>query len=124
MQKTKSGRTFGFLSIDKQKVDRIRRSESINLLSGRMAEIFKVLSDPTRLRICSLLAEAELCVSDLAALLDISESAASHQLRLLRSLRLVRHRRDGKMVFYALDDEHVIGLIRQGLDHVEEKEKS
>jgi ArsR family transcriptional regulator, lead/cadmium/zinc/bismuth-responsive transcriptional repressor len=110
--------------LDKNMTGRLRKSLKDEEIINQLAETYKVLSDPTRLRICSLLAEAELCVSDLAALLDISESAASHQLRLLRSLRLVRHRRDGKMVFYALDDEHVIGLIRQGLDHVEEKEKS
>lgn len=107
--------------LDKNMTGRLRKSLKDEETIVQLAETYKVLSDPTRLRICSLLAETELCVSDLAALLEISESATSHQLRLLRSLRLVRHRRDGKMVFYALDDEHVIGLIRLGLDHVEEK---
>ena len=85
-----------------------------------LAETFKALGDPTRLRMLTALAEAELCVCDLATLVGISESAASHQLRLLRTLRLVRSRRDGRMVHYRLDDDHIVGLLAQGLDHVSE----
>ena len=84
----------------------------------RLAETFKALSDPSRVRIVSLLAEAELCVCDLAAALDMSQSAVSHQLRTLRDLRLVRWRREGRQIFYTLDDEHVADLFRMGLDHV------
>lgn len=84
----------------------------------RLAETFKALSDPTRVRIVSLLSEAELCVCDLAAALDMSQSAVSHQLRTLRDLQLVRWRREGRQVFYALDDEHVGDLFQRGLDHV------
>ncbi|HSR29084.1 MAG TPA: metalloregulator ArsR/SmtB family transcription factor [Anaerolineae bacterium] len=84
----------------------------------RLAETFKALSDPTRLRIVSLLADAELCVCDLAAALGMSQSAVSHQLRTLRDLRLVRWRREGRQIFYTLDDEHVADLFRRGLDHV------
>jgi len=86
--------------------------------AARLAETFKALSDPTRVRIVSLLAEAELCVCDLAAALGMSQSAVSHQLRTLRNLRLVRRRRQGRQVFYALDDEHVTDLFWRGLDHV------
>jgi ArsR family transcriptional regulator len=71
-------------------------------------------------RILDALSHGELCVCDLAALVGMSESAVSHQLRLLRNLRLVRPRRDGRMVFYALDDRHIISLFRQGLRHVQE----
>jgi ArsR family transcriptional regulator len=85
-----------------------------------LAETFKVLGDPTRVRILDALSKAELCVCDLASLLDVSESATSHQLRLLRNLRLVRSRRAGRMVYYALDDEHITRLFAQGLEHVEE----
>jgi DNA-binding transcriptional ArsR family regulator len=85
-----------------------------------LAETFRALGDTTRVRILDALAQAELCVCDLAALLDLSESAVSHQLRLLRSLRLVRPRRDGRLVFYALDDQHVTRLFREGLWHVGE----
>jgi DNA-binding transcriptional ArsR family regulator len=87
--------------------------------AARLAETFKALSDPTRLRIVSLLAGAELCVYDLAAVLGMGQSAVSHQLRTLRDLRLVRWRRDGRQVFYTLDDEHVADLFRRGLEHVE-----
>jgi DNA-binding transcriptional ArsR family regulator len=84
----------------------------------RLAETFKALSDPSRVRIVSLLAEAELCVCDLAAALDMSQSAVSHQLRTLRDLHLVRWRREGRQIFYTLDDEHVTDLFQRGLDHV------
>jgi ArsR family transcriptional regulator len=86
--------------------------------ADRLAETFKALSDPTRLRMVSLLSESELCVCDLAAALKMSQSAVSHQLRTLRDLRLVRWQRKGRQVFYALDDEHVIELFRRGRDHV------
>ena len=85
-----------------------------------LAETFRTLGDPTRVRILDALSHGELCVCDLAALVRMSESAVSHQLRLLRSLRLVRPRREGRMVFYALDDKHIITLFRTGLRHVQE----
>jgi ArsR family transcriptional regulator len=85
-----------------------------------LAETFRVLGDPTRVRILDALSKAELCVCDIATLLGVSESATSHQLRLLRDLRLVRSRRAGRMVYYALDDDHITGLFAQGLEHVEE----
>jgi len=85
-----------------------------------LAETFRLLGDGTRVRILDALSKAELCVCDLATLLDLSESAVSHQLRLLRSMRLVRPRREGRMVFYALDDLHIVGLFQQGLGHIEE----
>jgi DNA-binding transcriptional ArsR family regulator len=87
--------------------------------AARLAEMFKALSDPTRVRIVSLLAEAELCVCDLAVALDMSQSAISHQLATLREMRLVRWRREGRQIFYTLDDEHVADLFRRGLEHVE-----
>lgn len=94
------------------------------LLSGlplqAVSEIFKLLADPTRVRILDALSHGERCVCDLAALVGISESAMSHQLRLLRTARLVRPRREGRQAFYALDDHHVIGLLRDARKHVEE----
>lgn len=85
-----------------------------------LAETFKALGDPTRVRLLTALSRAELCVCDLAALVGPSESAVSHQLRLLRSLRLVRSRREGRRVFYRLDDDHIARLLAQGLEHVGE----
>jgi ArsR family transcriptional regulator, lead/cadmium/zinc/bismuth-responsive transcriptional repressor len=85
-----------------------------------LPEIFRVLGDPTRVRILDALSRTELCVGDLATQLGLTESAVSHQLRLLRNTRIVRTRRDGRMIFYALDDKHVLTLFRQGLRHVQE----
>lgn len=86
----------------------------------RMAELFKSFGDPTRLRILVALSASELCVCDLASLLSMTVSAVSHQLRLLRSARLVKFRKEGKNAFYSLDDDHVHTLLRQGLSHVRE----
>src|SRR5438132_11996234 len=89
--------------------------------ASALAETFKVLGDVTRVRILDALSRAELCVGDLAELLGLSESAVSHQLRLLRGMRLVRPRRDGRLIYYRLDDDHILRLFEQGLEHVEER---
>lgn len=89
---------------------------SIQDLSG----CFKVFGDATRLRILLALQETELCVCDIAQLLDMSQSAISHQLRVLKQARLVKNRREGKEVYYSLDDDHVYHIIHQGLNHVRE----
>lgn len=86
-----------------------------------MAELFKALGDYTRVRILYALSLNELCVCALAEVLDMSQSAISHQLRLLRAAKLVRYRKDGKNVYYSLDDDHVANLVGQGLDHVREE---
>ncbi len=85
-----------------------------------LTETFKVLSDPTRLKIVLALSKKELCVFDIAELLGVTESAISHQLRMLKTLRLVKQRKDGKMVFYSLDDEHIEDLIRVATRHISE----
>ena len=85
-----------------------------------LAETFKVLGDPTRVRILLALSDQELCVCDLAEIFDVTSSAVSHQLRLLRTHRLVKARREGKLVFYSLDDEHVRGLFAEGLRHLQD----
>ena len=85
-----------------------------------LTDIFKALSDPNRLKIVTALAACELCVCDLAAVSGSSESAVSHQLRILRNLKIVRYRREGKIVFYRLDDDHVKSLINQSIQHVQE----
>jgi DNA-binding transcriptional ArsR family regulator len=86
-----------------------------------LADTFRVLGDPTRIKILDALSGGELCVCDIAALAGISESAVSHQLRLLRGMRLVRPRRAGRLVYYSLDDHHIIALLQQALTHVEEQ---
>lgn len=85
-----------------------------------LADTFSALGDPTRVRILDVLSHGELCVCDLAAVLGLSQSGVSHQLRLLRGMRLVRPRRDGRVVFYSLDDQHIMAIFRQTLQHVEE----
>ena len=85
-----------------------------------VADVFKLLGDPTRVRLLDALSHGERCVCDLATLVGTSESAISHQLRLLRSARLVRVRRVGRMAYYSLDDHHVIGLLHDTRKHVEE----
>lgn len=85
-----------------------------------LAEFFKVFGDSTRIRIICALFESEMCVCDLAALLGVSQSAVSHQLRTLKSARLVRHRRDGKVAYYSLDDEHIKHIFDEGLNHITE----
>ena len=85
-----------------------------------LAELFKVFGDSTRIRILFALFEADICVCDLAELLGMTQSAISHQLRILKNAKLVKNRRDGKQVIYFLADEHVRSIINQGLEHIEE----
>lgn len=87
----------------------------------RMAEFFALLGDPNRLRILSILAKQELCVCDIAAILEMSESAVSHQLRTLRAIRLVRYQKHGRKVFYRLLDRHVLELYRSVAEHLDEQ---
>lgn len=83
-----------------------------------LAELFKVFGDSTRIRILFVLFEAEVCVCDLAQALNMTQSAISHQLRILKQNKLVKNRREGKSIFYSLADEHVRTIIAQGLDHI------
>ena len=104
--------------------------EAVHNVSGKLisaeqaedlAALFKTLADPTRVKIMDALSKGEFCVCDLAELLVLSQSATSHQLRVLRSSKLVRYRREGKMVYYSLDDDHVLGLYSQGIEHISER---
>ena len=85
-----------------------------------LAELFKVFGDSTRIRILFVLFEAEVCVCDLAKALNMTQSAISHQLRILKQSKLVKNRREGKSIFYSLADDHVRTIIAQGLEHIEE----
>jgi len=86
----------------------------------QMAEFFNALADPNRLRLMSALVNRELCVCDLAAVVKVSESAVSHQLRILRSQRLVKYRRDGRNVYYSLADRHIVSLYQEVAEHLRE----
>ena len=107
--------------LDSRKVSALRKAMLGIQSVAALAETFKVLGDVTRVRILDALSRSELCVCDLAQLIGLSESAVSHQLRLLRGMRLVRARRDGRMAFYTLDDQHIVRLFEQGMEHVEER---
>ncbi len=85
-----------------------------------LAELFKVFGDSTRIRILFVLFEAEVCVCDLAEALQMTQSAVSHQLKILKQAKLVKNRRAGKSIFYSLADDHVRAIIGQGLEHIEE----
>ena len=93
------------------------KSDRVFMLLG---ETFKVLGDPTRLKILYILSKEELCVCEIFTVLGMTQSAVSHQLRILRNMRLVKYRKSGRSVFYSLDDEHINNLFREGLEHVEE----
>jgi len=104
-------------------IDRVKKTRK-EMISERELErlslIYKVLGDPNRLKMVMALRNVEMCVCDLAAFTGLSESAVSHQLRRLKDLALVKSRRDGPIIYYALDDEHVSGLLDVGLEHVKE----
>lgn len=85
-----------------------------------LAELFKMFGDSTRIRILFVLSEAEVCVCDLAEALNMTQSAISHQLKILKQSKLVKNRRDGKSIFYSLADEHVKSILELGLEHIEE----
>ena len=102
------------------RVDRARRQAIDEDSLDRLAQTYKALGDPTRLKILAALRAQEMCVCDLAAYTCLTESAVSHQLRRLKDLALVRSRRDGQIVYYRLDDDHVANLLDIGRDHVNE----
>ena len=107
-----------FLCVHEDVVEQVQRSlpEMTHLL--RLADLFKTFGDGTRVRILYVLLEAEVCVCDLATLLGMTQSAVSHQLRILKEARLIKARRDGKTVFYSLADDHVATLLKQGMEHI------
>ncbi len=109
-----------FLAAHKDVVKRVLEQQPDDEYLYDLAELFKVFGDSTRIRILYALFESELCVNDIAQLLNLGQSAVSHQLRILKDAKLVRFRREGKIIFYALDDEHVRNILSMGMEHVEE----
>lgn len=99
-------------------IERVRQKQTPSKTLEEVASFFKVFSDKTRLSILSLLLEEEMCVCDIAFVLGMSHSSISHQLRVLRQARIVKNRRDGKVVYYSLDDDHVRNILAQGIDHL------
>ena len=106
--------------VDERRVKRVQRAMKSAEATQLLAETFKALGDPTRVKIAFALSREELCVCDLANLLGASESAVSHSLRTLRQLKLVKFRREGKIAYYSLDDDHIRQLLDLGFEHVGE----
>lgn len=101
-------------------LEKVKKSLPHDEVLYDLAELFKAFGDSTRIKILYALCEEEMCVCDLAALLGVTQSAVSHQLRLLKTLRLVKFRREGKVVYYSLDDGHIKHIFREGLEHITE----
>ena len=106
--------------VDFEKIQKIRKILPQDDLIFEIAELFKVFGDSTRMKIISALLEDELCVGDIAVLTNSTPSAISHQLRVLKQAKLVKYRKEGKIVYYSLDDEHVKEIYEKGREHVEE----
>ena len=104
--------------MDEEQVVRTKAAIISETVAQDMAEFYAALADSTRLRLLHCLSIAELCVCDLSAAAGISQSTVSHHLRMLRNLRLVKHRRSGRLVYYSLDDQHIKDLLEQGLEHL------
>lgn len=109
-----------FLAVHPQIVGRVRAALPTDEHLYGLAELFRMFGDTTRIKILYALFESELCVGDIALLLNLSQSSVSHQLRLLKTSKLVKFRREGKVIFYSLDDEHVRSMMALGMEHVEE----
>lgn len=108
------------LTIHEDVVEKVRKLIPPAETLYDLAELFKVFGDSTRIKILCVLFETEMCVCDIAALLNMTQSAISHQLRVLKNARLVKYRREGKVVYYSLDDQHVKQIFDQGLIHIKE----
>ena len=113
-----SGDSCEVYCIHSELVKRAKARALTHKALNRLSEIFKTLGDPTRLRIINTLLSGEMCVCDLSAVLGMDSSAVSHQLRLLKDRRIVKLRKDGKIAYYSLDDDHVIALFSEGLKHI------
>ena len=110
----------GYLCVHEELVAQVQSALPDDDTLSRLTDLFKAFADGTRIRILYVLFEAEMCVCDIAALLGMTQSAISHQLRALKNARLVKSRREGKTVFYSLADDHVKTIIDQGIEHVKE----
>lgn len=109
-----------FLAVHEDVVKRVLETQPEDEYLYDLAELFKVFGDTTRIKILYALLESELCVGDIAQILGLSQSAVSHQLRILKDSKLIKFRRNGKIIFYSLDDDHVRNMISMGMEHVEE----
>jgi len=120
MQKQENAKAFEFSPLHEQTVNKVRQKMIDDTLLYELADFFKVFGDSTRIKILYALFISEMCVHDLAALLSMNQSAVSHQLRILKHTGLVGYRKEGKMVYYSLKDEHVKQIFDQTLVHISE----
>ena len=109
-----------YIHAHQELVDKVNREMPDEEILYDLAELFKIFGDSTRIKILYVLFESEMCVCDIAQLLSVSQTAVSHQLRVLKNNKLVKFRKEGKNVFYSLADDHVRRIIDQGIEHVEE----
>lgn len=109
-----------YLCIHEDNINTVKETMPNDETLYDLAELFKVFGDSTRIKILYALFEAELCVCDISQLLNVSQTAVSHQLRILKTNKLVKFRKEGKNVYYSLTDDHVCSIINQGLDHINE----
>ncbi len=110
----------GYIHVDEAALRRIDEKMPPEEELQDLAEFYRVFGDATRLKILYVLLSTEMCVYDIAAVLGMSQSAISHQLRVLKQMELVKNRREGKTIFYSLADDHIVTILSQGLDHIEE----
>ena len=110
-----------YIHVHPEIVDSVNQQMPDEEILYDLAELFKIFGDSTRIKILFVLLESEMCVCDIAQLLNMTQSAISHQLRILKQSRLVKFRREGKTIFYSLLDDHVCSILSQGLDHLEEQ---
>ena len=109
-----------FMHVHDEIVDKVEKVMPQEQELLELAEFFKVFGDSTRIKILYVLSQSEMCVCDIASLLQMGQSAISHQLRVLKQMRLVNFRRDGKTVFYSLSDDHIQTILAQGMEHISE----
>lgn len=105
-------------TINKNKVSKVKKQMLDENVFNSLSDTFKTLGDKTRVKILHALSREELCVCDISAILNMSISAVSHQLRILRNMKLVKYRKNGKIVYYSLDDEHIVQLLKMAYEHV------
>ena len=120
MSETSSAERCELMHVHHEIVDKVNQQMPEDEILFDLAELFKIFGDSTRIKILYLLFESEMCVCDIAQLLNMTQSAISHQLQVLKKSKLVKYRRDGKTVFYSLADGHVRTIIDQGMEHVAE----
>ncbi len=120
MAENKTENLSDFLAVHQDVVKRVLETQPAEEVLYELGELFKVFGDSTRIRILYALIESELCVGDIAQLLNLTQSAVSHQLKILKDAKLVKFRREGKTIIYALDDDHVRNILNMGMEHIEE----